>query len=347
MTNASLLLLGKPEAVHYLSPASARISWILRDKNNIDLDYQHFDCPLILSTDKVLAKIRNLTIRHLPDGTLFPSEITQYDSWVIREMLHNCIAHQDYTLSGKINLVELPDALIFSNMGSFIPGSVEDMIRSDAPPSVYRNAFLSQAMVSLNMIDTIGSGIKRTYQKQKERSFPMPDYQLEKKDCVEVRVSGKIIDDNYTRILLSNLELSLFDAIALDRIQKRIPINEVDFKRLKSLKLIEGRRPSLFVSAKVAALTGDKASYIKNLAFDKSHYKQMVISFLEKYGKADRPELDKLLLDKISDALDSKQRKVFVTNLLQEMRRDEQIEVDGTTRGAFWRLDNFVQKNSV
>jgi ATP-dependent DNA helicase RecG len=50
------------------------------------------------------------------------------------------------------------------------------MIRSDAPPEIYRNPFLALAMVNLNMIDTIGSGIKRMYTRQRERSFPMPDY---------------------------------------------------------------------------------------------------------------------------------------------------------------------------
>ena len=33
-------------------------------------------------------------------------------------------------------------------------------------------------MVSLNMIDTIGSGIKRMFRYQRQRFFPMPDYDL-------------------------------------------------------------------------------------------------------------------------------------------------------------------------
>ena len=53
--------------------------------------------------------------------------------------------------------------LLFSNMGSFIPGTIENVIRSDAPESRYRNSFLAHAMVNLNMIDTIGSGIKRMF----------------------------------------------------------------------------------------------------------------------------------------------------------------------------------------
>lgn len=190
MTRAGLLLLGKPETTHFLAPAQARITWILNDAKNQPKDYQHFDPPFLLASDRLFQKIRNLTVRHLPGGTLFPQEVTQYDTWVMRETLHNCIAHQDYTLAGRIIVVESPDTLLFENLGSFIPGSVEEMIRSDAPPEVYRNPFLPQAMDNLNMIETIGSGIKRMFTRQRERSFPMPDYELGNPKKVAVRLTG-------------------------------------------------------------------------------------------------------------------------------------------------------------
>ncbi|MFM2125952.1 MAG: hypothetical protein RL328_2403, partial [Acidobacteriota bacterium] len=149
VTRTALLLLGKPDSANFLSPAQARISWVLKDAKNQEQDYEHFEPPFILAGDRILRKIRNLTVRHLPSGTLFPHEVTQYDPWVIRETLHNCIAHQDYAMGGKITVVETPVALLFSNKGSFLPGSVEAMIQSDAPPEVYRNWFLAHAMENL------------------------------------------------------------------------------------------------------------------------------------------------------------------------------------------------------
>lgn len=121
ITFTAILLLGKPESDYFISPAVAKISWILKDENNVEKDYEHFSPPLLLNVDRLLRKIRNLTYRYLPDGTLFPIEITQYDPWVIREALHNCIAHQDYELRGRIVIIENPDDLIFTNVGSFIP----------------------------------------------------------------------------------------------------------------------------------------------------------------------------------------------------------------------------------
>lgn len=272
ITNTALALLGKEESAHLLLPAIAQITWVLRDEHGMEKDYQHFYPPLLLAVDRVLNKIRNLTIRQLPSGTLFPIEVTQYDPWVIREMLHNCIAHQDYTLAARINVVEEPDSVLFTNLGEFIPGSVEAVIRRDSPPEQYRNLFLAQAMVHLNMIDTIGSGIKRMFLLQRQRFFPMPDYDLNEQARVKTRVIGKVLDENYTRMLIERTNLDLWDVIAMDKVQKKHPLSPDEFKSLKSQNLVEGRRPNLFVSARIAAVTGDKAKYIKHRGFDKQHF---------------------------------------------------------------------------
>jgi len=338
VTRAALLLLGKEESAHFLSPAQSRITWVLKDDQNLEKDYQHFDPPLILAGDRVLGKIRNLTIRHLPSGTLFPLEVTQYDPWVIRETLHNCIAHQDYTLGGRINVVEATDSLLFSNLGSFIPGTVEQMIQRDAPPEIYRNPFLAQAMVNLNMIDTIGSGIKRMFMRQRDRSFPLPDYELHDPGRVVVRLTGRVLDENYTQLLMSQTELDLLDVIALDKVQKKRPLDDETFKRLKERKLIEGRRPNLFVSAKIAAATGEKAAYIKHRGLDKTHYKALVVSFLEKFEQSARGDIDSFLREKISDALSLDQKTNRIRNLLQEMRREGTLICEGHGPAAIWRL---------
>lgn len=64
----------------------------------------------------------------------------------------------------------------------------------------------------------------------------------------------------------------------------------------------------------------------------------MVKKYLTQYEAASRPQIDRLLQDKLSDALDEKQKKQLVTNLLQEMKRDGAVVADGTTRWAKWRM---------
>ena len=109
---------------------------------------------------------------------------------------------------------------------------------------------------------------------------------------------------------------------------------------MKANRLVEGRRPNIFVSAQVAAATDSKADYIKKRAFDKGHYKGMILSYLQEFGDARRENINKLLRDKLSDALTSDQKEHFISNLLQEMRRDGTIAPIGGKRGkgAKWEL---------
>jgi ATP-dependent DNA helicase RecG len=269
-------------------------------------------------------------------------EITQYDPWVIRETLHNCIAHQEYPRGGRINVVEESESLLFTNLGEFLPGSVEEVIRQDAPPEVYRNRFLAEAMVNLNMIETIGSGIKRMFTKQRERNFPMPDYDLSRAGKVKVGIMGKVIDEKYTRMLMARTDLDLMDVIALDKVQKGKRISTDEFKSLKGKKLVEGRRPNLFVSAEVAAAAETMVDYLKKRGIDKAYCQKMVVELLRRQGQATRRDFEKLLLGKLSDALDDDQKRNAVTNLLQEMRRGGIIRPVGGKRGrgAGWELCN-------
>jgi ATP-dependent DNA helicase RecG len=339
VTRAAVVLLGRGEAEHFLAPAIARISWILKGEGGVEKDYRHFGPPLILAVNEVFGLIRNLTYRYLPNASLFPTEVTQYDPWVIRETLHNSIAHQDYTQAGRITVVEEPDALLFTNPGEFLPGSVEEVIRRDAPPDFYRNRFLADAMVNLNMIDTIGSGIKRMFRLQRQRFFPLPDFDLTEHGRVKVRVIGKVLDERYTRVLMDRSDLELADVIPLDKVQKGRPLSDEEFRVLKAKRLIEGRRPNLFVSAEVAAATESRADYIRKRAFDREHYKEMVLAYLRRYSQATTPEIRRLLLDKVSDALSREQKLNWIRNLLGLMSRDDRtIRYEGSKRGGKWVL---------
>lgn len=137
ITRTAIILLGKEESEHYINPAEAKIRWLLKDANGNDKDYMIVGCPLLLAVDKVYSKIRNLKYRYIKEGTLFPDEVNQYEPYSIREALNNCIAHQDYTKNGRINVIESEDQLVFTNLGSFIPVSVERVVSDDAPEEHY------------------------------------------------------------------------------------------------------------------------------------------------------------------------------------------------------------------
>lgn len=326
ITNAALILLGTPESSEYLMPSIAQMTWILKDENGIEVDYKHFYPPFLTSVDKLLSKIRNITFRYLPNNTLFPNEVMKYDNYVIREALHNCIAHQDYSLRERINVVETPDSLMFSNGGAFIPQSIENVIEKDAPQRYYRNTFLCAAMVNLNMIDTIGSGIKRMFVYQRKRLFPLPDYTITDKE-VAVTIYGKVINEKYVKLLREDENLTLAHIMALDKIQKKRPIDGKMAKLLKSRKLIDGRKGKYFLSEKTSAQMGEMAEYVQNKAFNKKYYIDLSYELIKKQnikGTAKR-EIDSLIIPKLSNILNDDQKRNFIRNMLHQMVLDEMI----------------------
>lgn len=349
ITHAAIVLLGKPESAALLSPAVAKISWILKDAHNQELDYEHFGPPFVLAVDKVLSRIRNLNIRTLPSGTLFPQEITQYDPWVIREALHNCIAHQDYSLHGRINIVETPDSILLTNMGSFLPGDVETVITQDAPLEIYRNPVLAEAMVGLNMIDTQGGGIKRMFRTQMQRYFPLPDFDLSEPDRVAVKIQGRILDEQYTRLLMARGELDLWQVIQLDRVQKRLSISHDAHRRLKAANLVEGRYPNLIVAAPIAKVTGQEARHIRDRGFEKKYYLDVILALVKKHEPVDRKDIDELLIEKLPEVLTESQKKSKIHNLLAELVREGKIRNTGTRPKPRWQIvkgdDNLSKHN--
>ena len=331
LTRAAILLLGKPTSVHYLAPSVATVTWVLVDEHDEKRDYEHFTIPFLLTVDEALAKIRNLNQRILPGGTLFPDIVKQYDEYSIREILHNAIAHQDYTMQERVTMVETPNSVTFSNGGYFLPGSVRNAIEQTGPQKYYRNYALCQGMVSFNMIDTIGRGIRKVFTEQQKRYFPMPDYQIDQaKKEVTVKIYGKLINEQYYRLLKANPDLSLYDCIALDMVQKHETIDKDIAARLRKLHLVEGRYPKLFLSAYTAKTVDNKelkTEYIRNKSFNDLHFKDMIVQYLRSFGGATRSELNTLLQTKLSDVLTEEQKIRKIGNMLSALKKDGVIRL--------------------
>jgi ATP-dependent DNA helicase RecG len=204
-------------------------------------------------------------------------------------------------------------------------------------------------MVNLNMIDTIGSGIRKMFKTQMERFFPLPDYDLTQPEKVAVKIPGTVLDENYTKLLIHNPDMALGIVMLLDKVQKQIRISKDECRILRSKNLVEGRYPILFVSSQIAADTGKKAKYIKYRAFDDQQYKNMIISFIKKFGSSSREEVNELLIKHLSDALSQKQKQNKISNLLYAMaKKDKTLKNIGSRRKPKWilnRIKNNIQPN--
>jgi ATP-dependent DNA helicase RecG len=122
----------------------------------------------------------------------------------------------------------------------------------------------------------------------------------------------------------------------LDKVQKKKSLTDEEFNYLKKKKFIEGRKNHIFLSFKIVKHSNNdylKAEYIANKSFDDQHFKDIIIEYLKKYGKAKRKSLDSLIIPKLSAALSDEQKKQKVTNFLSSLRMDGKIKC---LPGYFW-----------
>ena len=341
VTNAAMVLLGSSEHDDIFEKAPS-LMWRLYGSDGELKDYEIFGVPFITVTEKIFSKIRNLTYRYMPNQlSLFPKETQQYDTWLLRELLNNGIAHSNYQLGGRIYVNEEEGCISIVNPGDFLPRTIEKVLQKTYNPPFYRNQLLADAMVKFHMIDTATSGIKKVYRIQKDKFFPMPDYDLSSETQVSVRVYGKILNEQYTYILFNHPELDLETVYLLDQVQKGKgnTLNKDAVALLRKYKLIEGRINSLYLSAEVSQAIDDEAGYIKNKAFDDQYYKDLIIKYLKQYGKAKKKNIRNLLWDKLPDVLSETQKEYKIGNLLASLKNAGIICADSNNQQrASWIL---------
>lgn len=332
LTRAAILLLGKPIALDKIHPTVAQITWTLQDEEEIVDDYEHFSIPFLLTVDKVLSKIRNKTMRELPGGTLFPDTMKQYDDYTIREALNNAIAHQDYTLRQRIVFVESPGKLYYGNGGDFMPGSIEKVLENKGPQLHYRNECLCKGMVHFNMIDTVGRGIKKIYTLQRDRFFPMPDYDIDKENrMVGVTIYGKMIDEKYSAILKNKDKLSLKECIWLDAIQKHRPVTKEAIDHLRERKLIEGKGSNLSISLGVARMTRQVAHYTKNKGLAFEALKKLILQLAHNAGEDGFKRVDafEALEQTLPSGKTNKAKQDYLGRILSKMAENGLLRIEG------------------
>ncbi|MEQ8224677.1 MAG: ATP-binding protein [Candidatus Eremiobacterota bacterium] len=156
----------------------------------------------------------------------------------------------------------------------------------------------------------------------------------------------KIVGTRYRpdRASLESLKFERTDldprtVILLDKVQKGQEISKEAFHLLKKNRLVEGRYPKIYITARIAAATGDTTEYIKYSAFDKQYYQDLIKKFLVKFKQAGRDDIDKLLMDKLPAHLNGSQKKYKINNLLNEMaNKTGVIKNKGSRARPVWVL---------
>lgn len=228
--------------------------------------------------------------------------------------------------------MENPGFLYYANGGTFIPGTLQKALATKGPQRHFRNECLCRAMVNFNMIDTVSRGIKKMFNEQWRRHFPMPDYEIDALNKeVSVKIYGNTINEKYTKLLKENNTLTLEDCILLDAVQKGHRIAEEDVLALLDRGLLEGNVAEYSISLDIAQKTKQLPNYTRNKGLDKAKLQQMILQYLQNAGSvgAKRDAIFDYLKDVLPETKTQEQQERMVGNILAEMKEAETIILKG------------------
>ena len=339
VTNAALMLLGTLDAAVLFGGPAPRVTWSLYESDGRVRAYEHFGPPFLLTIDDVLMKIRNERYRIMDiPNTLIPREIDEYDSWTLRELVGNALAHQSYESGRRVNVEEFPDRIEVLNEGSFIPGTLDKALQTGYKPTYYRNPFLCDAMLQVGLLDQNAMGIRTICENARTRRMPLPTYDLSDESCVRVVVYNHEIDSAYTAIVASEPDLSMPTLLALDRIQKGQPCSESEAHDLFERGFAERRTdgslalvvPQLSAAARFNKESGPGATQNAGIANLEDAIKQMLLA-----GPLTRVEIATYLEPTYGNGRDFGE-KTYRT--LRNLEQKGEVVGEGSTRAKVWKL---------
>lgn len=189
-------------------------------------------------------------------------------------------------------------------------------------------------MVNFNMIDTVSRGIKKMFNEQWRRHFPMPDYEIDSLNKeVGVKIYGNTINEKYTKLLEENNTLTLEDCILLDAVQKGHCISEENVLELLNRGLLEGNVSEYSISLDIAKKSKQLPDYTRNRGLDKAKLQQMILQYLQNAGSggAKRDAIFDYLKDALPKTKTQEQQERMVGNILSEMKDIGTIIAKGRT----------------
>lgn len=308
-----LLLFGKEEALKRLIPTHEVAFQVLFGTDVLVNDF--FRWPLLRTTEECLARFRarnqeqELMIGFLRIG------VPDYSERAFREGLANALIHRDYTRSGAVHIQWYTDRIEISNPGGFPEGvTLENILVTPPRP---RNPLLADAFKRAGIVERTARGIDTIFYEQLRNGRPAPSYERSTATDVVLVLPGGRANLEFVRLVVEEGQrgyfLNLEELLILNHLwqERQISTQEASrlmqkpesearavLQRLVEAGLIEARgerKGRIFhLSAATYRRLGRPAAYIRQRGFESVQQEQMVLQYVEKYGKITRREAAEL-----------------------------------------------------
>jgi len=342
-----LLLFGKEASLRRFLPTHEVAFQVLQGQR-VEVN-EFFRYPLLRVMEEVLQRFRARYREEEVMVGLLRVGVPEYSERAFREAVANAFIHRDYTRLGAVHIQWHDDRIEISNPGGFPEGVHLGNILVTPPRP--RNPLLADAFKRAGIVERTGRGIDIIFTEQLRNGRPAPSYERSTAtDVVLVLPGGKanlefvrlVVEENRAGRALRLDELLLLNALWQERsltvaqashlIQKPEPDARAVLERLVEAGLVEGRGErkgrTYHLSAATYRRLGVPSAYVRRRGFEPLQQEQMVLQYVQKYGRITRAEAAELCHLSPPQAY----------RLLQRLVRSGKLVQHGRKKGTWYQL---------
>lgn len=341
VTVAALILLATREALgRYLAQAEIVFEYRSAEAAGPAQERLELREGFLSSHDVLWERINRRNDRQSYQDGLFRYDIPTFDEVAVREALLNAVAHRDYRLGGSIFVRQYARRLEIVSPGGFPLGITPENIVDQQNP---RNRRLAEALGKCGLIERSGQGLNLMVESAVRQSKPLPDFVGTSAHEVRLVLAGTVQDPAFIRFLERVGEerlrgFSTHDFLVLDALRRHQPVAEALQIRLSALVdagVVErhgrGRGVRYILSRGLYAALGQRGTYTRERGLDHETNKALLLQHISQNDAEGCPLAE---LRQVLPSLTAPQ----VQGLLQELRAEGRIRVEGTRRWARWHL---------
>ena len=352
ITNAALLLVGKEEVINKIFPQAKVMLEYRRTEGQIEFNNRKvFGQPFYKMIDLLWDAIneKNASVPVREGAYIF--DIPYFNEDVIREIINNAFAHRDHRRNSEIIIKLYPERLDITNAGGFPQGvSLENLL---TVPSTPRNRLLADVLSKTGIVERSGQGLDKIFLYTLAEGKPAPDYSRSDYFDVTAILSALVKDSSFALFIQSiqkelpdNEKLTVFDMIELCKIRdgNNKTIDKKIAKKLEEKNCLEkhGKTSAQYYTLPrhYYEIAGKTADYSMLVDWTADQVLAVLAPYLEKYGKAKKSDILKIVGDHISD----KQLR----NFLNQLKDMDLIKTEGERGQMVYMLgDKYKVHNDI
>ena len=341
LTYAALVLLGKAEKItEYLAQAEIIYEW----RGNAEQIHHDFRTswrkPYYAIYDEIWTTINARNIRIPYQEGFIQQEILAFDEKACREAVNNAVAHRDYSIAGQSIMIHAsPQYFSVTSPGGFPSHITPENILKAAP--YWRNRLIAESFEGTKLVERSGQGIDNIFEATIRQGKGTPTFEGTDTHSVSINIPARVQDVQFVRFLekVANEKqvTLLFDEIyELEKIRRQKQSQHLKHKaKFLNLGVIEkiGRTSGTkyILAHRYYSYEKKPGVYTRIRGIGREHKKELILEHIRREGKGRREDfLDVFPELKPND----------ITNLLQELKKDNRIVRVGSDRSGFWRLAN-------